>query len=109
MNILSNIFTSEISWKEKFTFFKGFQFSAKHLWKPFVSINVFEEIPSIDVPVFFVMGKHDKICHHVVEEYYEKLQAPHKKLILFEESAHLACFEEPEKFIDFMWNKVLSF
>lgn len=109
LNILSNLFTPELSWKEKITFFKGFQFSAKHLWDEFMTINFFKEIPSIEVPVFFVMGQHDKICHNLVEEYYEKLQAPHKELVIFDESAHLACFEEPEKFMDFMCNKVLTF
>ena len=74
-----------------------------------MTINFFKEIPSIEVPVFFVMGQHDKICHNLVEEYYEKLQAPHKELVIFDESAHLACFEEPEKFMDFMCNKVLTF
>ena len=57
----------------------------------------------------FLMGQHDKICHNLVEEYYEKLQAPYKELVIFDESAHLACFEEPEKFMDFMCNNVLSF
>ena len=74
-----------------------------------MTINFFEEIPSIEVPVFFVMGEHDKICYNLAEEYYEKLQAPHKELVIFDESAHLACFEEPEKFMYLMCNKVLTF
>jgi pimeloyl-ACP methyl ester carboxylesterase len=107
LNIVSNIFTSEVSWKEKATFFKGFQFSAKHLWNQFIELNFFEEIPSVEVPVFFVMGRYDRICHNLVEEYFHKLQAPHKELVIFKESAHLACFEEPEKFIELMFHKVL--
>ena len=38
----------------------------------------------------------------LAEDYFKKLKAPYKKLILFENSSHLQCFEEPGKFVEAM-------
>lgn len=63
---------------------------------------------TVDAPVFLVAGRYDgQTPLAVVEEYYEHLQAPTKELIVFEDSAHLAPFEENERFVRFMTEKVL--
>ncbi|MGE7885183.1 hypothetical protein [Bacillus sp. NPDC094077] len=53
----------------------------------------------INVPVYFCCGRMDyTVPSELVEEYYVKLSAPHKKIVWFEKSAHLPNFEEVEKF-----------
>ncbi|QHV94315.1 alpha/beta fold hydrolase [Spirosoma endbachense] len=57
------------------------------------------QIPVIKVPVYFCLGRYDYNCPStLVANYYNSLQAPFKELIWFEESAHLPCWEEPQKF-----------
>jgi len=38
--------------------------------------------------------------------YYDQLRAPQKKLVVFEESAHLVPYEEPEKFLRVLVDRV---
>ena len=56
---------------------------------------------NIEIPVYFLEGRHDHVmacAPELVVEFYEKLNAPKKKLIWFDNSAHLPNIEEPEKF-----------
>lgn len=56
-------------------------------------------VTSVSVPVYFLTGRHDYTTPAaMVEVYYRKLQAPRKRLVWFENSAHFPFFEEPEKF-----------
>jgi len=86
-------------------------FSARHLWnEEFYQINLFEQIPKIDVPVYFLAGRYDYFTpSEIVEDYYQKLIAPNEKyLIWFKKSGHNPEREEADKFYDVMINKVLA-
>lgn len=86
-------------------------FSTKHLWdEELYQMNLMEQAPSIEVPVYFLVGRHDYFTpSQLVVEYYERLIAPQgKELIWFEESGHEPELQEPEKFYDIMVNKVLK-
>ncbi len=64
-----------------------------------LGVNLERSVPRIDVPVFFLLGRYD---HHVgsaiAEHYFETLNAPEKRLIWFEDSAHNPPFEESARF-----------
>lgn len=52
-----------------------------------------------EVPVYFLMGRHDHITPiELVEEYYARIEAPRKGLVRFEHSAHSPNLEEPRRF-----------
>jgi pimeloyl-ACP methyl ester carboxylesterase len=62
-----------------------------------------EEILSVRVPVYFFTGRHDAtVPAELSERYLEKLHAPRKKMVWFENSAHFPFFEEPVKFAEEM-------
>lgn len=62
------------------------------------SFNAFEDITSLDIPVFFVVGKYDYTCYWgLQEEYYEVLDAPIKDIYIFEDSAHSPLYEEYDR------------
>ena len=62
-------------------------------------IDYMSEIPSLEVPVWFIIGDKDKNTpRQLVEEYYEMIEAPHKELVIFDSSAHTPFLAEPEKF-----------
>jgi pimeloyl-ACP methyl ester carboxylesterase len=86
-------------------------FSLKYLWnEEFYRIDLFNEIPEINIPVYFFMGRHDYITSGLIAgKYYEQLIAPEgKKLIWFEKSGHEPYFQEPGKFHNVMINVVLK-
>lgn len=57
------------------------------------------EIAAFDVPVFFFLGRHDfNTPSSIATNYLERLRAPLKGLVWFEQSAHFPFFEEPVRF-----------
>jgi pimeloyl-ACP methyl ester carboxylesterase len=57
------------------------------------------EVDGVDVPVFFFLGRHDvNAPSQLAAQYLERLHAPLKQLVWFEQSAHFPFFEEPDRF-----------
>jgi len=68
------------------------------VWQKVISTNLAEQIPQINLPVYFFEGKYDYTCSYAVaKSYFEILKAPLKGFYTFEKSAHSPLFEEPEK------------
>jgi len=68
-----------------------------------------EDIKEIKVPIFTILGRHDyNIEPNLASQYMDKLIAPFKKTVWFENSAHMMTFEEPEKFKKLMIEEVLN-
>ena len=85
----------------------GNDFTFPLLLDELMGVNLIKSAPKLEVPVFFMNGRHDYNTPFVlVEDYFEVLEAPHKEIIWFENSAHWIPFEEPEKFNDVLINKV---
>lgn len=62
-------------------------------------INYREEITSVDIPIYFFAGRNDYTTPFIlIEGYFEKIDAPKKELIIFENSAHTPFLGESEKF-----------
>lgn len=60
------------------------------------------------VPIVFLLGRHDwHVPSILAEQYFNTIDAPCKRLIWFERSAHNPPFEEPERFVHVMVNEVL--
>jgi pimeloyl-ACP methyl ester carboxylesterase len=63
----------------------------------------------LELPVYFLLGRHDVNAPPVLaEEYYQLLNAPHKELIWFEHSGHNPWVNESANFIDVVVNNVLA-
>jgi pimeloyl-ACP methyl ester carboxylesterase len=61
-------------------------------------INLFEEAPTLNCPVYFFLGRKDLQTSSVIaEQYYQTLKAPEKKIFWFEKSAHGIPSSEPDK------------
>jgi len=87
---------------------QGNFFSTKTMMKELLTINLFEQIPEIKVPVYFLMGRHDyNWSAELAKKYFDVLKAPKKEFIWFEKSAHAPNGEEPAKFNKIIIEKVL--
>jgi pimeloyl-ACP methyl ester carboxylesterase len=79
--------------------FRGFRFSLDAMWGEVSRINLMEAVPSLQMPLFFFLGRQD---HWVPPEisvvYFDSLTAPSKRLVWFEESGHEPFVDEPAKF-----------
>jgi hypothetical protein len=64
-----------------------------------LGLDLVRSVPSVDVPVFFFLGRHDRhVEATVAANYFGALRAPVKQLLWFENSAHNIPFEEPDLF-----------
>lgn len=62
------------------------------------AFNALQDVPVLEVPVYFLAGAHDYTCCTSLQvQYYEAVKAPDKALFVFEESAHSPLYEEHER------------
>ena len=107
--ILKILSVSEYAWPDLLRFSYGSKMSLKFLWDEIFQVNLFEQIPSLEIPVYFLIGCHDHcISSALVEEYFEYLKAPFKKLIWFEKSGHNPPWEESERFNKVVISQILK-
>ena len=81
-------------------YIKGLSYSPN---QPLATTNpdFMNTVKGLNVPVYLLLGKHDRNCvSSLAEQWFDKLYAPEKNLIWFENSAHAPQWEEPEH-----WNK----
>lgn len=63
-----------------------------------MTLDLRERVKSVDVPVIFMLGRHDKqVDSALAAAYFEDLSAPVKRLKWFD-TAHNIPFEAPEAF-----------
>lgn len=89
---------------------RGAKFSFDHLWREFFSVDLFRQVPRLDVPVYFFEGRDDHVVTaEVASRYFAGLDAPRgKRFVWFEHSAHWPQLDEPEKFRRVMIEQVLA-
>jgi proline iminopeptidase len=74
-----------------------------------LGLDLPQSVPHVDVPIFFLLGRHDRhVDAALAARYLESLRAPSKQLIWFEGSAHNVPFEEPERFNETVLDAVQS-
>ncbi|HET9494693.1 MAG TPA: alpha/beta hydrolase [Chloroflexia bacterium] len=77
------------------------------LWAADVDLR--QEAQRLQVPVYFLIGRHDvNAPPALTEEYYALLDAPRKELIWFERSGHNPWVTEADRFADVVVNRVLA-
>ncbi|MBU2465273.1 MAG: alpha/beta hydrolase [Bacteroidetes bacterium] len=90
-------------WKSKIIFLPKTNLKNETLTTDFITA-----FPKIDVPIYFISGKHDLTVNvDLSREYYNQLDAPLKGFYTFENSAHGPLFEEPERFREILEKDVL--
>ncbi|USG63742.1 alpha/beta hydrolase [Brevibacillus ruminantium] len=89
----------EYTWIDGVRLVLGDSFSRNTIMPQTEKTQLCESVPELRVPVYLCMGQYDFMTpSEVAYQYYEKLVAPEKQFIWFEESAHFPHFEEKEKF-----------
>ncbi|MFW6119908.1 MAG: alpha/beta fold hydrolase [Petrotogales bacterium] len=102
------IFKPEYSVFDLFRIIQGNLFSTKTMMKELLTVNLFKQVPELKGPVYILMGKHDyNWSAELAKKYFDKLKAPKKDFIWFENSAHAPNGEEPDKFNKIVIEKIL--
>lgn len=78
---------------------KGSVFTIGHLMQPLLAVD-FDNDVHFGCPVLLFVGQHDETTsHELAEQWFGKLQAPSKHLVIFADSAHMVMQEQPGRFL----------
>src|SRR5690606_13720095 len=86
---------------DKVNYVRGLLRTMEAVWPQLWEVDLRQQAPHLDVPVYFLEGRHDvNAPPYLVEDYLQTLEAPHKELIWFEHSGHSPWVEESQKVVD---------
>jgi pimeloyl-ACP methyl ester carboxylesterase len=79
---------------------RGLRFTLDHLLPELAGFDLFQRLPQLDVPIYMLQGRRDRVASSMTaERYYHALNAhAGKQLIWFDDSAHMPYYEDPTKF-----------
>lgn len=79
--------------------YDGNGFSQDFLFSPALSLD-FSHVTKLDCPLIVLAGRHDRTVNsEVAKEWFDRVRAPQKQFVWFENSAHEVMTEEPGKLL----------
>lgn len=79
--------------------YDGNEFSQRFLFEPVLSVD-FSDVTRLECPLIVMAGRHDRSVNaDVAHEWFDRVRAPSKRFVWFENSAHEVMAEEPGKFL----------
>jgi pimeloyl-ACP methyl ester carboxylesterase len=107
-NTLQDLAGSEYGLYDKVNFVRGLLDTFGVVYLQLWGVDFRKQAKRLEVPVYFLIGRHDvNAPPRLTEEYFNLLTAPHKELIWFEHSGHGPWMNESAKFVDVMVNQIL--
>jgi pimeloyl-ACP methyl ester carboxylesterase len=73
----------------------GSDFTMATMWPHLANLS-FEDVHALNVPIFLFLGRHDTTTpSEIAADWLQRLAAPQKSVVWFDNSAHLPMIEEP--------------
>lgn len=101
--MLDALHAPEYSLVDKINWLRGLVKVFNRVYPQLADLELRKEAPSLEVPVYFILGRYDvNAMTSLAEDYYRILEAPHKELIWFEKSGHPPLYSEAGKLVDLL-------
>lgn len=102
------LMAEEYTLGDKVNYIKGVYRTMSLLWPEIMKVNLFEQAPELEVPVYIFQGTNDYQTPYVLaRQYFEKVKAPHKRFFSFSNTAHSPLYEHPKTFHRLLLSNVL--
>lgn len=86
---------------DKVNYLRGILQTFNQVYPQLYEIDLRKDYAKLDIPFYFLLGKHDlNAPRSLAEDYYDKLAAPEKEIIWFEHSGHNPWINERERFAE---------
>ncbi len=100
-NTLRDIGSSEYGLLDKINYFRGIINTYNHVYQQLYSVDLRTDYTTLDVPIYFFLGRHDlNAPTSLVEEYLQVVDTPHTEIKWFEHSGHSPWINERDKFME---------
>ncbi len=97
--VVPMLFSGEYSPADLWGLIKGHVFVLETMWPEVGALDLAEMCPEFQVPYYIFDGRLDRNTPAaLVQEYFDKIKAPKKELIWFENSGHNPMSDEGERF-----------
>ncbi len=108
-NTFRDLAAPEYGLYDKVSWFRGVIETLGVVYPQLWNVDFRQQAPKLDVPVYFLIGRHDiNAPVTLTEEYYNLLDAPHKEIVWFEHSGHTPWVHESTRFVQVMVDRVLG-
>jgi pimeloyl-ACP methyl ester carboxylesterase len=107
--LLFDVFSSpEYSLADDYGFIRGQALSLNVFPQQLESVDLTQLGPGFRAPLFFFEGRYDPFCRpSLVWDYDQRITAPEKQFVWFENSGHFPFFEEQQKFTEELVQQLL--
>lgn len=93
------LMTDAYTWTDVWNVASDPFFCLRHLLDTIYRQALDEDIRRVDVPVYFLEGRHDAVTPpDLARTYMDRLEAPRTTWVWFDQSGHFPFLDEPEKF-----------
>lgn len=101
-------FAPEYTLTDAVNYLRGSTFGLDLLLDELMAVDIEQLGYEFETPIFIFSGRYDyQVPSTVNEAWFEKISAPHKEYVWFEESCHAPMLAEPDKFADALIGRVL--
>lgn len=108
-NTFRDLAAPEYGLYDKLNWFRGVLDTLGVVYPQLWDIDFRQQAAALEVPVYFLIGRHDiNAPVTLTEDYYEIPEAPHKEIVWFEKSGHNPWVSESDKFVEVMVEKLLK-
>lgn len=97
--LLGGLMAPEYTFQDAMNVKRGPQYAARYMKYDVIDKPISQAVTSVKVPVFLFAGRYDENTPSGLGvAYFERLSAPCKKVVWFDQSAHFPFFEQPRFF-----------
>lgn len=99
-NIYASVLAPEYGLIDKYNWAAGLFRTLDQVFPQLYNINFRKSATKLEVPMYFLLGRHDlNAPTYLAEEYYQLLNAPKKELLWFEHSGHAPWNTEADRYV----------
>jgi pimeloyl-ACP methyl ester carboxylesterase len=108
-NTFRDLAAPEYGLYDKVSWFRGVLETLGVVYPQLWDVDFRQQATKLEVPVYFLLGRHDINAPTVLaEQYFQLLEAPHKEIVWFEHSGHTPWVSESDRFVQTMVDTVLA-
>lgn len=99
-DMVGDLLSEEYGMLDKLNYIRGLLVNFGRVYIQLYGIDLRETCPELDIPVYFLLGRHDiNAPLSLAVDYFDRLVAPRKEIRWFEHSGHNPWLTEPDLFV----------